>query len=140
MAELKAKHGDTVSFSKTISESDVYMFAGLTGDFYRMHVDKVFAKSTPLGGRIAHGVLILGLASTVATLIQTKYDYGIPAVLYGYDRLRFVRPVFIGDTVTACQTVREVDQETKKMISRVEITNQRGEIVLAAECIQKFIE
>ncbi|CAK7004214.1 MAG: hypothetical protein DELT_00161 [Desulfovibrio sp.] len=139
MPDLKAKVGDTVSFSKTITETDVYLFAGLTGDFYQMHVDKEFAKKTPMGQQIAHGVLALGLASTVATNIQSKYAYPYPAVLYGYDRLRFIKPVFFGDTLTACQTVAEVDEASAKMISKVEITNQRGETVLAAQCIQKFM-
>jgi acyl dehydratase len=137
--ELKAKVGDTVSFSKTISESDVYLFAGLIGDFYEIHLNKEYAAKTPMGKQIAHGVLILGLASTVATNIQKKYDYGTPAVLYGYDKLRFVKPVFFGDTLTATQTVSEVDQASKKMTSKVEIVNQRNEVVLAAQCLQKFV-
>ena len=139
MPELKAKVGDTVSFAKTITETDVYLFAGITGDFYQIHINKEYASKTPMGKQIAHGVLALGLASTVATLIQQKYDYGTPAVLYGYDKLRFIKPVYFGDTLTAQQTVAEVDHAGGKMISKVEIFNQREEIVLAAQCIQKFM-
>ena len=137
--ELKAKVGDTVSFSKTVSESDVYLFAGITGDLFEIHVNKEFASKTPMGRQIAHGVLSMGFASTVATMIQKKYDYGITAVLYGYDKVRFIKPVFFGDTLTATQTVSEVDYETGKMVSKVEIFNQNNEIVLAAQCLQKFV-
>ncbi len=140
MPVLKAKVGDSISFSKTISESDVYLFAGLIGDFYEIHLNREYAAKTPMGRQIAHGVLVLGLASTVATNIQKKYEYGTPAVLYGYDKLRFVKPVFFGDTLTATQTVSEVDEASGKMVSKVEIVNQRNETVLAALCIQKFVQ
>jgi len=137
--ELKAKVGDTVSFSKTVSESDVYLFAGITGDLYEIHVNKEYAAKTPMGRQIVHGVLVMGFASTVATMIQKKYEYGTPAVLYGYDKVRFVRPVFFGDTLTAVQTVTEVDAASAKMISKVEIFNQNNEVVVAAQCLQKFM-
>lgn len=139
MAGQKPKAGDTVSFSKTISESDVYLFAGITGDLYEIHVNKQFAEKTPMGRQIAHGVLSLGFASTVATNIQKKYEYWTPAVLYGYDKVRFTKPVFFGDTLTATQTVTEFDEATGKMVSKVEIINQNGETVLAAQCLQKFV-
>ena len=139
MAEQKPKAGDTISFSKTISESDVYLFAGITGDLYEIHVNKQFAETTPMGRQIAHGVLSLGFASTVATNIQKKYGYWTTAVLYGYDKVRFTKPVFFGDTLTATQTVTEFDDATGKMISKVEIVNQNGETVLAAQCLQKFV-
>ncbi|CAK7046310.1 MAG: hypothetical protein DELT_00838 [Desulfovibrio sp.] len=139
MSGQKPRAGDTVSFSKTISESDVYLFAGITGDLYEIHVNKQFAEKTPMGRQIAHGVLSLGLASTVATNIQKKYDYWTPAVLYGYDKVRFTKPVFFGDTLTATQTVTEFDETTGKMVSKVEICNQNGDTVLAAQCLQKFV-
>lgn len=139
MTERKPMAGDTVSFSKTITETDVYLFAGITGDFYELHMNKVFAESAPMGKQIAHGVLALGLASTVATNIQKKYGYWISAVLYGYDKVRFINPIFFGDTLTAHQTVSGFDPETNKMVSAIEVFNQRGDIVLAASCLQKFM-
>ncbi len=139
MAEIQPKVGDTVSFSKTITETDVYLFAGITGDFYELHMNKVFAESAPMGKQIAHGVIAMGLASTVATNIQKKYGYWTPAVLYGYDKVRFIKPIFFGDTLTAHQTVTEFDPATNKMVSKVEVFNQRGDIVLAAQCLQKFM-
>lgn len=139
MADIKPQVGDTVSFSKTITETDVYLFAGITGDFYELHMNKVFAENAPMGRQIAHGVIAMGLASTVATNIMKKYGYWVPAVLYGYDKTRFIKPIFFGDTLTAHQTVTEFDPETNKMVSKVEVFNQRGEIVLAAQCLQKFM-
>lgn len=139
MADKKPTVGDTISFAKTITETDVYLFAGITGDFYELHMNKEFAAKAPMGRQIAHGVIAMGLASTVATNILKKYEYWTPAVLYGYDRVRFIKPIFFGDTLTATQTVTEFDPETAKMISKVEVTNQRGETVLAAQCIQKFM-
>lgn len=139
MTPIKPSPGDTVCFSKTISESDVYLFAGITGDFYELHLNKAYAEAAPLGRQIAHGVLAMGLASTVATNIQKKYAYWAPAVLYGYDRVRFIKPIFFGDTLTAHQTVLEFNPGTDKMTSKVEVFNQRGEIVLAAQCLQKFL-
>lgn len=139
MADIKPNVGDTVSFSKTITETDVYLFAGITGDFFELHMNKVYAEAAPMGRQIAHGVIAMGLASTVATNIQKKYGYWIPAVLYGYDKVRFIKPIYFGDTLTAHQTVAEFDSETNKMVSKVEVFNQRNEIVLAAQCLQKFM-
>lgn len=140
MADIKPNIGDTVSFSKTITETDVYLFAGITGDFFELHMNKVYAEAAPMGRQIAHGVIAMGLASTVATNIQKKYGYWIPAVLYGYDKVRFIKPIYFGDTLTATQTVSEFDPETNKMVSKVEVFNQRNEIVLAAQCLQKFMQ
>ena len=139
MADIKPNVGDTVSFSKTITETDVYLFAGITGDFFELHMNKVYAEAAPMGRQIAHGVIAMGLASTVATNIQKKYGYWIPAVLYGYDKVRFIKPIYFGDTLTANQTVSEFDPETNKMVSKVEVFNQRNELVLAAQCLQKFM-
>lgn len=140
MSSNKPTVGDTISFSKTITETDVYLFAGITGDFYELHMNKEFAAKAPMGKQIAHGVIAMGLASTVATNIQKKYAYWTPAVLYGYDRVRFIKPTFFGDTLTATQTVTEFDPATNKMISAVTVVNQREEVVLAAQCLQKFME
>ena len=85
------KPGDRVEYSKTIGESDVYLFAGLTGDLSPNHVNEAFMQTTRFGHRIAHGVLVLGLASTASTLFVDKT--GEAAVSYGYDRVRFTHPV-----------------------------------------------
>jgi acyl dehydratase len=140
MSEIKVpfKIGDSCEFTKTISESDVYGFAGITGDFSQMHTNEEFMKKTMYKTRIVHGVLSFALGSTASTLIQQKVKSEIPSVSYGYDRLRFIKPVFIGDTLTARYTIIEVDNENLKSIGKVEVFNQHGQIVVAANHILKF--
>jgi acyl dehydratase len=95
--------GTTVTFAKTVSESDVYLFAGITGDLSRNHVDEAYMATTPYGGRIAHGMLVLSYASTTSTMIQSIA--GRDCVSYGYDRVRFTGAVRIGDTIRVTYTI-----------------------------------
>lgn len=139
MTELPLSVGDSVSFTKTISESDVYMFAGITGDFSKMHTDEEFMKSTPYKKRIVHGVLTFALGSTASTMIQVQVKAEIPSLSYGYDHLRFLRPVYFGDTVTATYTIDAVDTENMKTFAKVEIFNQYRELCVVATHILKFI-
>ncbi len=136
---LPLKVGDTVSFTKTIAESDVYLFAGITGDFSQMHTNEEFMKSTPYKTRIVHGVLTFALGSTASTMIQLQARAQIPSLSYGYDRLRFIRPVYFGDTVTAKYTITQLDEEQLKTYASVEISNQRDELCVVATHILKFI-
>lgn len=131
--------GDNITFTKTISESDVYLFAGITGDFSQMHMNEEFMKTTPYKTRIVHGVLVFALASTASTLIQVQARAAIPSVSYGYDRLRFVKPVFFGDTVTAKYTITEIDEKNLKSFASVEVYNQKNELCTVATHILKFI-
>lgn len=130
--------GDTISFTKTISEADVYLFAGVTGDFSQMHVNEEFMKKTPYKTRIAHGVLSLALASTASTMIQVQARSPIPSMSYGYDRLRFIKPVFFGDTLTAKYTITEIDEENLKSFAKAEVFNQNNELCMVAQHILKF--
>lgn len=129
--------GARVTFSKTVGESDVYLFAGITGDLSPNHVNEEYMKATPYGQRIAHGVLIVGFMSTCSTKIIEQLER--PAVSYGYDRIRFVKPVFIGDTITVEYEVTEQDLEDEKTFARITVTNQRGELVAVATHILKYI-
>ncbi|MGI6535195.1 MAG: MaoC family dehydratase [Eggerthellaceae bacterium] len=140
MTELPLKVGDNCSFTKTISESDVYLFGGITGDFSQMHFNEAFMKTTKYGTRIVHGVLTFALGSTASTLIQQKYQSPIPSVSYGYDHLRFTAPVYFGDTITATYTVKQVDQDAMKTYADVILTNQNGTVVCVATHILKFFE
>lgn len=124
-------------FAKTVGEFDVYSFAGITGDFSPNHVNAEFMAETSYGERIAHGVLILGYASTVAS--QYIRETCVKAVSYGYDRVRFIRPVRIGDTVTLRYRVTAVDRERDRTVASVTATGRNGETVLAAEHILHFI-
>ncbi len=124
-------------FSKTISEADVYAFAGITGDFYGVHVNEEFAKKTRYGTRIAHGALLVGFISTVMGKIAEK----IPppgGVSYRYD-VKFVAPVKFGDTVTTELTIIEKNVDRKEIISQIISTNQRGEKVLEGKTTLKII-
>ncbi len=139
MTELPLSVGDSASFTKTISESDVYLFAGITGDFSRMHTDDEFMKTTPYKKRMVHGVLTFALGSTASTLIQVQAKAEIPSLSYGYDHLRFLRPVYFGDTVTAIYTIESVDIDNMKTFARVEIFNQHQELCVVATHILKFL-
>jgi len=129
--------GLKAQFSKTVGESDVYLFAGITGDLDPNHVDEEYCKSTPFGHRIAHGALIVGYMSTASTLVLQGFSG--PVVSLGYDRIRFVKPVLIGDTVTVNYEIVERDLDRQRMIATVEVTNQRGETVAVATHLQKVL-
>lgn len=122
------KIGDEASFSKTISEADIYHFAGITGDFNPLHVDKEFAKTTIFKERITHGILTAGFISTV---IGMKLP-GVNTV-YLSQNLNFLAPVKIGDTVTA--QVKVMEKKDQKKIVRLQtiVKNQHDEIVINGE-------
>ena len=138
MTQLPLAVGDTASFTKTITETDVYLFAGITGDFSQMHVNEEFMKTTAYQARIVHGVLVFALGSTASTLIRVRARAQMPSLSYGYDRLRFVRPVYFGDTLTAKYTIESVDEENLKTFAKVEVTNQHSELCVVATHILKF--
>jgi 3-hydroxybutyryl-CoA dehydratase len=129
--------GLKAQFSKTVGESDVYLFAGITGDLDPNHVDEEYCKTTPFGHRIAHGALIVGYMSTTSTLVLQ--GFGRPVVSLGYDRIRFVKPVLIGDTVTVNYEIVDRDLDRQRTTATVEVTNQRGETVAVATHLQKVL-
>jgi len=119
------KVGDTASMSKTISEYDVYAFAGLTGDFNPVHVNAEFAKDTMFKGRIAHGMLSVGMISAVL-------GTALPGVntIYLAQELSFRAPVKIGDTVTATVEVLEKIEGKNRVILRTTAVTQDGTLVI----------
>lgn len=137
MSKIPFYVGQSVTFSKTVSESDVYLFAGITGDFSPNHVDEEYMKKTPYKRRIAHGVLSIGLSSTASTKFCQMSSS--PCVSYGYDKIRFLKPIFIGDTVTVKYTCTEIDYENSKTFAKIEITNQNGELCTVGTHILKFL-
>lgn len=125
---MKFKTGDTASLSKTISEADVQAFADVTGDHNPVHLDEEFAKSTHFGRRIAHGMLS---ASLISSAIANKLPG--PGSIYLSQTLKFVAPVYLGDTVTARISVTAI-REDKPILSLETICeNQRGEVVVKGE-------
>jgi acyl dehydratase len=129
--------GKRVTFSKTVTESDVYLFAGITGDLAPIHVDEEHMKKTRYGRRIAHGALAVGLMSNTSTRVLE----GVPGtwVSYGYDRVRFPAPLFIGDTVTVAYEIVDRNAEERKTFARVTCTTQTGAVVAAATHILKQV-
>ncbi len=124
------KIGDTAEFSKTVSESDIYQFAGITGDFNPAHINEAYAKKTFFKTRIAHGILSAGFISTV---IGTK----LPGTgsIYIKQTLNFLAPVRIGDTITACAEVIEIIAKKKRVRLRTTCINQEGTQVLDGEAV-----
>ena len=117
---------------RTITEADVVLHAGQTGDFYPHHMDKEWCATQPFRERIAHGTLIFSVA-----VGMTAGEINPHAMSYGYDKLRFIKPVFIGDTIVSKISIsekRDHKRPTHGIVSeKLEVTNQRGETVLVCE-------
>src|SRR5919204_4699788 len=108
MQDFFVKVGDSVSFAKTVGETDIYLFAGITGDFAVNHVNEQYMARSKYGRRIAHGALLIGFASTCSSMMIDKCrgtEGNETPVSLGYDRVRFLGPVYIGDTLTLTYTI-----------------------------------
>ncbi|KZE40290.1 dehydratase [Bhargavaea cecembensis] len=117
------------SKGRTITETDIVNFAGVSGDFYPLHMDREYAKNTPFGKPIAHGMLVLSVATGLMNLTP-----GIIAAFYGMDKIRFVRPTFIGDTIKVrmkASDKQERNNGTGVIACKTEIINQNGDTVIA---------
>jgi len=138
---LSSALGQRVQFRKTLGESDVYLFAGITGDLHPNHVDEVYMGTTPYAHRIVHGALLVGFMSTTSTLMAQRIQAAIPQVLvsYGYDRVRFIKPVRIGDTITVDYVVGRVDEGAGKTFAEVTIRNQQNDVVCVGTHIMKLV-
>ena len=121
------------SFGRTITEADIVAHAGQTGDFFPHHMDAEWCATQDFKQRIAHGTLILSVGiGMTATTINPR------SMSYGYDRVRFIRPVFIADTITVTASITQKRDHPKRkthgiVVEAVDIANQRGETVLACE-------
>lgn len=124
------KVGDTAEFSKTVSEADVYMYAGVTGDLNPAHVNETYARGTFFKTRIAHGMLAGGFISAV---LGTKLPG--PGTIYIRQELNFKAPVRIGDTITAKIEVMEKVAEKNRLKMKTICTNQDGTVVVDGEAI-----
>jgi len=120
------------SQGRTITETDIVMHAGQTGDFYPHHMDAEWCKTQEIGQRVAHGTLVFSVA-----VGMTANEINPLAMSYGYDRLRFVRPVFIGDTIRVKTSIGEKREHKKPdkgmVVEVVEVINQRHEVVMACQ-------
>jgi 3-hydroxybutyryl-CoA dehydratase len=123
--------GMTATFAKTITEADIILFAGASGDNNAMHINEEFAASTPFKGRIAHGMLS---ASVISAAIANKLPG--PGTVYMKQTLEFRAPVRAGDTVHATVTVRELMLE-KKRVSLETVCTVRGTVVITGQALVK---
>jgi 3-hydroxybutyryl-CoA dehydratase len=124
--------GRTAVFSKTIAEFDVYSFAGITGDLNKLHVDEEYAKTTRYGKRIAHGMLT---SSYICTALGTKLPG--EGTIHIRQELDFLKPVFIGDTITVKLEVTEILSEKNYLKIRSQIYNQDNALVVDGYSIVK---
>lgn len=115
---------------RTITEADIANFAGLSGDFVELHTNEEYARSTSFGRRIAHGLLTLSISSGLT--VQTNLLTGTVVAFYGIDKLRFTKPVFIGDTIRVTKKAVEAIEKGPNGVLTFETTvlNQNGETVL----------
>lgn len=120
--------GEKQSFSKTITETDVYLFAGITGDMNPIHINRVYAANTKFQKPIAHGILVLGLISNV---LGTQLPG--PGAVYVGQTVQFTKPVYIGDTITAYAEVVRKDSEENRLYLRTWCQNHDGIVVMDGE-------
>jgi 3-hydroxybutyryl-CoA dehydratase len=143
MQDFYVKVGDSVTFAKTVAETDIYLFAGITGDFSVNHVNEQYMARSKFGHRIAHGALIIGYMSTCSTMMIEKCQGTArdeTPVSLGYDRVRFLAPVFIGDTVTLTYTIAEIDLQKRQSFADIGVINQNGALVTVARHILRWVK
>jgi 3-hydroxybutyryl-CoA dehydratase len=124
------KTGDFAEFAKTITESDVCLFAGVTGDLNPAHINEEYAKNTFFKTRIAHGILQAGFISAA---IGMKLPG--PGTIYMRQELNFLAPVHIGDTITARVEVSEINAEKNRVVLKTSCKNQNGQTVLDGDAL-----
>ena len=142
MIRIPVEIGDTVNFEKTVGESDVYLFAGITGDLNANHVNEARMRKTSYGQRIAHGALMIGYMSTASTRMIELGLAGsddVYAVSLGYDKVRFLAPVFLGDTISVEYKISDIDQSKCRTAADVKITSDDQRLVTVATHHMKWL-
>ncbi|MDF2950012.1 MAG: Acyl dehydratase [Sedimentibacter sp.] len=122
--------GQKSSFSKTITETDVYMFAGISGDINPAHINEEYAKNTFFKSRIAHGMITGALISAVLGVQLPG-----PGTIYVSQALNFLAPVYFGDTITATAEIKEILSEKNRVILETYCLNQNGVKVTSGEAV-----
>jgi 3-hydroxybutyryl-CoA dehydratase len=124
------KVGDTAEFSKTVSETDIYLYAGIIGDFNPVHINEDYAKKTLFKTRIAHGMLTAGFISAIV-----GNQLPGPGSIYIKEELNFLAPVHIGDTITARVEIIEIIAEKNRIRLKTSCKNQNEVLILAGEAV-----
>jgi 3-hydroxybutyryl-CoA dehydratase len=142
MSEFYVKVGDATSFSKTVGEYDVYAFAGISGDFAPNHVNRAYMQKSGYKDLIAHGALLVGYMSTASTMMakHSRADDSVVGVSLGYDKMRFIAPVYFGDTITVAYEIVSIDPEKLRATADIKITNQDGVLVAVAQHLLKWVK
>ena len=142
MTEFYLQRGDSVSLEKHVTAATIRAFAELSGDFSPNHVDEAAMAESPYGRVIAHGAMMVAYMSHCSTEIVERVsgvrDKETPVSL-GYDRIRYLKPVFAGDRLKLEYTVRDVDTLRRRTVSEIRIVNQDGELVCVGEHILKWV-
>lgn len=125
--------GQTAYFSKTLSECDVYNFAGICGDFNPVHINKEEAENSIFKGRVVHGILVGSFISTVLGM----YLPG-PGTIYLKQNFKFIKPVYIGDTISAKVVIEEIENEKRIAKLKTTVVNQKNIIVVDGEATVKL--
>jgi len=133
--------GRSATYTREIDGHLISLYAEVSGDYHRLHMDAEYALSTPWKKRIAHGSMMTGFMSTASTILseEIEAETGRANVSLGYDRMRFVAPVFDGDTITTRIAVSELLPERSRILCETTCTNQNGETVAVAVHIMRFI-
>jgi len=128
--------------NRVSDQSDVYLFAGITGDLAPNHVNEEYIRKSSYGRRMAHGALLVGFMSTASSIaIEHTRDQGEETpVSLGYDRIRFLGPVFLGDTITVDYTITDIDTVRRRSVADIKVTNQDGDLVAVANHILKWVK
>ena len=129
--------GRKFTVRRTVTEADVLRFAELTGDFDRLHVDAEYCRTTRYGKQIAHGALIIGYMSAASS--KATEGFGRPVASLGFDRIRHLKPVFVGDMVTVTYEIAETDPPRERATARVAAVNQHGKTIAVADHVLKLV-
>ncbi len=119
------KVGDKAYFAKTLTESDMMLFAGITGDLNQLPINEEFAKRTVFGRRIAHGMLTAGFITTILGMNLPGFGTAIHKI-----KVRFTAPVFLGDTIEVCVELTEIRPAKNRVEFKATVINQDGKTVL----------
>jgi 3-hydroxybutyryl-CoA dehydratase len=129
--------GDGIVVRKTIRPEDVERFAAASGDRHPIHFDDAYARASGLRSRVVHGALLVGLMSAAATALEERS--GRVTLSYGYDRLRFVAPVHVGEEIATEYRIEEVDTRRGRTIARCKCTNASGRVVAVGYHVAQLI-
>ena len=124
--------GDAATFTKTITETDVILWVGLTGDLNPIHIDKEYSKTTRFGDVIVPGVMVLGLISNTITMAT----FGN---VYANQSIKFLKPVYIGDTITATATIVEKIEAKHLVKLETKCVNQKDELIMIGEGMEYIL-